>query len=164
MNVQVNVVNKAQGVDARIEQQRQHAVSWQRTESARRSHMEQRNRELERQRRNAQYRYQQDYYRRWLAQQSRWNASRHDYYNDPYYYTASNYRYRYGGTWYNTNQYGANLLRQAVRDGYQEGYYAGRADRMDRWRFDYSIGGKRKTLSLGTYPDTTLAAARRGAR
>lgn len=28
------------------------------------------------------------------------------------------------------------------------------------WRFDYSIGGKRKTLSLGTYPDTTLAAAR----
>ena len=28
------------------------------------------------------------------------------------------------------------------------------------WRFDYSIGGKRKTLSLGTYPDTGLAAAR----
>lgn len=28
------------------------------------------------------------------------------------------------------------------------------------WRFDYSIAGKRKTLSLGTYPDTTLAAAR----
>ena len=28
------------------------------------------------------------------------------------------------------------------------------------WRFDYSIGGKRKTLSLGTYPDTTLAAER----
>ncbi len=28
------------------------------------------------------------------------------------------------------------------------------------WRFDYSIGGKRKTLSLGTFPATTLAAAR----
>lgn len=28
------------------------------------------------------------------------------------------------------------------------------------WRFDYSFKGKRKTLSLGTYPDTTLAAAR----
>jgi len=28
------------------------------------------------------------------------------------------------------------------------------------WRFDYSFGGKRKTLSLGTYPDTTLALAR----
>lgn len=28
------------------------------------------------------------------------------------------------------------------------------------WRFDYSHAGKRKTLSLGTYPDTTLAVAR----
>ena len=28
------------------------------------------------------------------------------------------------------------------------------------WRFDYTHSGKRKTLSLGTYPDTTLAAAR----
>jgi len=25
------------------------------------------------------------------------------------------------------------------------------------WRFDYTIAGKRKTISLGTYPDTTLA-------
>lgn len=31
------------------------------------------------------------------------------------------------------------------------------------WRFDYSHGGRRKTLSLGTYPDTTLKAARRKA-
>lgn len=29
------------------------------------------------------------------------------------------------------------------------------------WRFDYSIVAKRKTLSLGTYPDTSLALARR---
>lgn len=28
------------------------------------------------------------------------------------------------------------------------------------WRFDYTIKAKRKTLSLGTYPDATLAAAR----
>lgn len=28
------------------------------------------------------------------------------------------------------------------------------------WRFDYSFGGRRKTLSLGTYPDTSLALAR----
>lgn len=28
------------------------------------------------------------------------------------------------------------------------------------WRFDYSIGGKRKTLSLGVYPDVPLSAAR----
>lgn len=31
------------------------------------------------------------------------------------------------------------------------------------WRLDYSIGGKRKTISLGTYPDTTLAQARKRA-
>lgn len=31
------------------------------------------------------------------------------------------------------------------------------------WRFDYSVKGRRKTLSVGTYPDTGLAAARRRA-
>lgn len=28
------------------------------------------------------------------------------------------------------------------------------------WRWDYRIAGKRKTLSMGTYPETTLAEAR----
>ena len=31
------------------------------------------------------------------------------------------------------------------------------------WRFDYSLDGKRKTLSLGVYPATGLANARRKA-
>ena len=31
------------------------------------------------------------------------------------------------------------------------------------WRFDYSYSGKRKTLSLGTYPDTSLALVRQKA-
>lgn len=31
------------------------------------------------------------------------------------------------------------------------------------WRIDYSINGKRKTLSLGAYPVTTLADARKKA-
>lgn len=31
------------------------------------------------------------------------------------------------------------------------------------WRFDYAFGGKRKTLSLGTYPATGLALARKHA-
>lgn len=31
------------------------------------------------------------------------------------------------------------------------------------WRFDYSVNGRRKTLSLGTYPDTGLALARKKA-
>ncbi|MFI3190946.1 MAG: integrase arm-type DNA-binding domain-containing protein, partial [Methylococcales bacterium] len=32
------------------------------------------------------------------------------------------------------------------------------------WRFDYTIGGKRKTLSIGVYPATGLADARRKAQ
>jgi len=28
------------------------------------------------------------------------------------------------------------------------------------WRFDYRFNGKRKTLALGVYPDTSLAKAR----
>lgn len=32
-----------------------------------------------------------------------------------------------------------------------------------RWRFDYSVGGKRKTLSLGVYPNVPLSAARKKA-
>ena len=31
------------------------------------------------------------------------------------------------------------------------------------WRFDYSVNGRRNTLSLGTYPDTGLSLARRKA-
>lgn len=31
------------------------------------------------------------------------------------------------------------------------------------WRLDYTFAGRRKTLSLGTYPDTSLALARRKA-
>jgi integrase len=31
------------------------------------------------------------------------------------------------------------------------------------WRFDYTIAGKRKTISLGTYPDTSLKLARQHA-
>ena len=38
------------------------------------------------------------------------NVRNNDYYGDPYFYTASNYRYNGGGVYYETNQYGANLL------------------------------------------------------
>lgn len=37
------------------------------------------------------------------------------------------------------------------------------ADGEHGWRFDYRFGGKRNMLSLGMYPDTTLAIARRKA-
>jgi hypothetical protein len=65
------------------------------------------------------------------------NARYYNYNNDPYFYTAPSYRYYRGGNYYQVNQYAANLLRQAVNNGYQEGYRAGLADRQDRWRFGY---------------------------
>jgi hypothetical protein len=98
---------------------------------------DQRARILQQQRRIHQYRYQQEYYDRLRRQQASWNVRNYDYYNDPYYYTPASYRYRYAGRWHETNRYGADLIRQAVNRGYQEGLYAGRADREDRWRNDY---------------------------
>jgi len=47
------------------------------------------------------------------------------------------YRYSRGGGSYETNEYGANTLRQAVNYGYEEGFRAGKADRDDRWSSNY---------------------------
>jgi hypothetical protein len=47
------------------------------------------------------------------------------------------YRYRVGDADRETNQYGADILRQAVRNGYEQGWRAGRADRADGWPSDY---------------------------
>lgn len=58
--------------------------------------------------------------------------NRHNYNNDPYFCTGANYRYRRDSRYCETNQYGANLLRETVNNGYQQGFLAGRADRQDR--------------------------------
>ena len=92
---------------------------------------------LQQQRRMAQYRFQEEYLERLRDQERRVREERHDYDNDPYFYTAPIYRYNRGGAYYETNQYGADLLRQAVNSGYQEGFRAGAADREDNWRPDY---------------------------
>jgi flagellar biosynthesis/type III secretory pathway protein FliH len=86
----------------------------------------------------AQYRFQQQYLARLRQQQIRiQNARNYNYARDPYFYTAPSYRYSRGGSYYETNQYGVNLLRQAVNNGYEEGFRAGQADRQDRWRSSY---------------------------
>jgi hypothetical protein len=41
------------------------------------------------------------------------------------------YRYSRGGSYYETNRYGAQMLRRAVNNGYEEGFWAGQADRED---------------------------------
>jgi hypothetical protein len=46
----------------------------------------------------AQYRFQQEYYEREREQAERLRRERHDYDNDPYFYTAPIYRYNRGGS------------------------------------------------------------------
>ena len=93
--------------------------------------------QLEQQKRLALYRYQQAYYEQLRQQQLRLENDRYDYDNDPFYYTPPAYQYRRGENYYETNQYGADMLRQASNFGYQQGVRAGRADKQDNWRFDY---------------------------
>ena len=86
----------------------------------------------------AQYRYQEQYLERLRQQRANLQNDRnHDYDDDPGYDLAPNYRYRRAGTYYQTNQYGADLLRAAVNNGYQQGFQAGQADRQDRWAANY---------------------------
>jgi hypothetical protein len=92
---------------------------------------------LKQQNRLAHYRFQEQYLERLRQQHIHLRDHRFDYDRDPYFYTASIYRYNRGGRYYETNQYGANMLRQAVNHGYQEGFRAGKADRDDRWRGNY---------------------------
>lgn len=120
-----------------IEMQRQRTADYRRNIAQRQAIESQRARDLERQRRIQQYRYQQWYYQQVREQQSRWTARRYSYYDDPYYYTPASYRYIRGSRYYDVNRYAADLLQQAVRYGYQQGYRAGRADRLDGWAESY---------------------------
>ena len=96
---------------------------------------QQRARVLEQQRRTRQYQNEQEYLQRLRAQQEQVQRERVE--NERTIYAPYTYRYRRAGRYYETSQYGADLLRQAVRSGYEEGYRAGEADRMDGRRFDY---------------------------
>ncbi|MCO6512428.1 MAG: hypothetical protein J5I65_16720 [Aridibacter famidurans] len=89
------------------------------------------------------------------------------------YYNSLIYDYRYnrGGTYYYTSSYGAEMLRRAVRLGYEEGYRAGLADRYDSWRYDYrdtyayqdaSYGYDSYYVGLGEYRHYFREGFRRG--
>ncbi len=100
---------------------------------------EERAAQLQQQKRAAQYRFQQEYLARLRQQQSTvQRRERYDYDRDPFFSTRAQYRYRRGDRYYETNQYGIDLLRQAVNYGYEEGFRAGRADREDRWPSSYA--------------------------
>ena len=92
---------------------------------------------LRQQKRIAHLRFQEQYEQRLRAQRTALTQARYDFNNDPFYYTAPNYRYRRDGRYYTTNQYGMKTLEQSLQAGYNEGFQAGRADREDKWRYDY---------------------------
>jgi len=92
---------------------------------------------LRQQKRIQHLRFQEQYEARLRAQRAQLMQARYDYSNDPFYYTAPNYRYRRDDRYYETNQYGMKKLEKALQEGYNEGFKAGRADREDRWRYDY---------------------------
>ena len=94
--------------------------------------------ELQRQHREAQYRYQQLYIADLSRQQVRIQSHGvYDYARDLYLFQAPIYRYSRGGRYYETNQFGVDLLRRAVNAGYEQGRLAGLADQQDRWPFNY---------------------------
>ena len=91
---------------------------------------------MQQQRRINEYRAQQQYLAQLRQQQLRLQTAR-NYSNDPYILAAPSYRYAYSGTTRETNQYGADALRQAVNYGYEEGVRFGQADRQDGLAADY---------------------------
>ena len=91
---------------------------------------QQRRLELQRHRRNNYMRYQQEYWNRLMQDRLRLQNAR--YYDNLYY----NYGYWRDGTYYYTSEYGAQMIQQAIHNGYEEGYREGRADRLDGWNFD----------------------------
>jgi hypothetical protein len=125
----------------------------------------QRQRILEQQRRVNQLRFQQRYLEQLRRDQLRLQQWR---YND---YGPYNYRYRRGGSYYETNQYGAEMLRRAINDGYREGFSAGQADREDGYSFsaeeayayqDASYGYDGYYVDLSEYQNYFREGFRRG--
>ncbi|MGH7617268.1 MAG: hypothetical protein ACREPM_08585 [Gemmatimonadaceae bacterium] len=84
-----------------------------------------------------QLRAQQDYAAALARRQAELRTQR-DYAHEEYITAPQIYRYRVNNAYRETNQYGADLLRDAVRNGYSQGYRAGAADRADHWRYDYA--------------------------
>lgn len=61
---------------------------------------------------------------------------------------SNRFRVNRNGSYYNTDQRGADLLRQAVNAGYQQGFNAGKSDRNGRRKSSWSTSNIYRT---GTY-------------
>lgn len=87
---------------------------------------------MQQQNRRSYLRYQESYWDRIRRDQLRLQQAR--YYDNLTY----NYRYNRGGSYYYTSSYGAQMLRDAVNNGYDQGFQAGLADHQDGWGYDYN--------------------------
>lgn len=63
-------------------------------------------------------------------------------------YNQMRYRVYRNGSYYNTDQRGAQLLQQAVNNGYQQGFRAGQNDASRRTRYGYN---NQNAYRSGTY-------------
>lgn len=122
--------HRIQDEQRRMTEYRQHLDQQARAE-------QQREASLQTARRAAQLRTQQEYAAE-LARRQAELRSAGDYAHEKYVTAPHTYRYRVSDAYRETNQFGADLLREAVRNGYTQGYRAGAADRADHWRFDYA--------------------------
>lgn len=120
----------------RVQEQQQRATQYKQHLDQQVQVVQQRTTQLQQQKRVAQAKAQADYEARLRQQQQQLQVQR-NYAADPYVTTAPSYRYTISGHAHDTNQYGVNVLKEAVNNGYREGLRAGAADRADRWRSDY---------------------------
>jgi TolA-binding protein len=125
----------------RVQQQRLNQYSQQRRQLDRLA--QQREKRLQQQRRQAHLRFQQQYLERLRQDQITLQNARSNEYSAP------NYRYSRGGRYYQTNQYGVDMLRQGVNHGYERGVHAGQADREERARFSYKDSYAYQDASYG---------------
>jgi flagellar biosynthesis GTPase FlhF len=132
----------------RVQQQQQRATQYKQHLDQQVRVAQQQTAQLQQQKRAAQYRAQQQYAAQLLQQQQRLQTAR-NYSRDPYISTPHTYRYIVSGTTRQTNQYGADVLRQAVNYGYQEGYRSGQADRQDHWASNYQNSAAYRDANYG---------------
>jgi hypothetical protein len=104
---------------------------------------QQRQSQLQQQRRLQRLSFEQRYWEQRRLDQLRLQNFRYNNYGSP------TYRYYRQGSYYQVDQYGADLLRRAVNYGYEEGFRAGQADREDGWGFDYQSSGAYQDSSYG---------------
>lgn len=67
------------------------------------------------------------------------------------------YRVKRGNKYYNTDSRGADLLRQAINEGYRQGFQAGQADRSGRRRNNWKSNNIYRSGDMGyqSYVDSS---------